>query len=297
MRISEEFHRARMRYYSRHGWAVSSIERLGFDIVHGCQLRCIGCPNSTLERKVYKISIEEFRRCLGNIDVQRVHLFRLFNFGEPLLHPDLPGIISEVSKQRFAVDILEISTNAQYHDFKMLTEAIKLNTLSRIAVSCDGDGTPEEYERLRPPAKWERLLEFLSKTMELRNKYAPDLRLMTRTICTSEEGQRRWKELLLPLGWVPEFRGWLALPDSIENRGDRPPAAPRRICSYMRGNSLYVDADGTVVPCCVHPIAFGLGNLMQQPFNEIRRSERRKHLMRQLKTGRDTMQVCKRCGY
>jgi len=57
-----------------------------FDIVHGCQLRCVGCPNSTLEPKIHRIPVEDFALCLGNIDVERIHTLRLYNYGEPLLH-------------------------------------------------------------------------------------------------------------------------------------------------------------------------------------------------------------------
>jgi hypothetical protein len=40
-----------------------SIYNLHFDIVHGCQLRCTGCPNSTLQPKIKRISVEDFNAC------------------------------------------------------------------------------------------------------------------------------------------------------------------------------------------------------------------------------------------
>jgi radical SAM protein with 4Fe4S-binding SPASM domain len=42
---------------------------LHFDIVHGYQLRYVGCPNSILGSKNQSIPVEDFARCLGNIDV------------------------------------------------------------------------------------------------------------------------------------------------------------------------------------------------------------------------------------
>ena len=42
---------------------------LGIDIVHGCQLRCIGCPNSLLQPKVQVMPVEDFDACLKNVDV------------------------------------------------------------------------------------------------------------------------------------------------------------------------------------------------------------------------------------
>jgi hypothetical protein len=44
---------------------ASSIYNFHFDIVQGCQLRCLGCPNSTLQPKIKRMSREDFERCLG----------------------------------------------------------------------------------------------------------------------------------------------------------------------------------------------------------------------------------------
>lgn len=50
---------------------------------------------------------------------------------------------------------------------------LRLEVLTRLVVSCDGDGTPESYERLRPPSRWERLIEFLERA-KLRDLEACD---------------------------------------------------------------------------------------------------------------------------
>jgi molybdenum cofactor biosynthesis enzyme MoaA len=92
---------------------ANSIFMLHADIVHGCQLRCVGCPNSTIMDKVERISVDDFKLILGNIDVDHVHTMRLYNYGEPLLHRDLPGIVEQIPAALEAV-IVEITTNAQY---------------------------------------------------------------------------------------------------------------------------------------------------------------------------------------
>ena len=71
---------------------------------------------------------------------------RLFNFGEPLLHHDLAGILACIPKQRWKTRFVEISTNAQFVDWPSFEEALRQRVLTQIAVSCDGDGTPAEYE-------------------------------------------------------------------------------------------------------------------------------------------------------
>ncbi|MDT8321284.1 MAG: SPASM domain-containing protein [Xanthomonadales bacterium] len=280
-----------------------------FDIVHGCQLRCIGCPNSTLLPKIQRIEIDDFERCMNNVDVDHVHTLRLFNFGEPLLHRNLSGIFQVIKRQRWAPDNVEISTNGQRVYWDDFEEALKLGVLTRLVVSCDGDGSPEAYERLRPPGKWDKFIEFLERSRELRDRHAPELELMTRSIVQSKQDALNWKRVLEPRGWNAEFRTWKALPEAKENMTGREIKPAKGICTFVAPserfshlyhgqlNQLYADWDGTVVPCCVHPKAAVLGNLKEQTYNEILRDERRKHFLALLEKDRKNMPICGICEY
>jgi len=289
--------------------SASSLHTFQIDIVHGCQLRCVGCPNSTLMDKVRRIEVEDFRRCMENVDVEHIQFMRLFNFGEPLLHENLNGIFEVLRDQPWRPEILEISTNAQHCNWEDFTSALKMGILDRLVVSCDGDGTPEQYEALRPPSKWQKLLEFLQRARELRDNYAPDLDLVTRTIVEDVESMNRWREILAPLGWEPEFRDWKVLPESRENRTGRAMVVPMDVCTFMAPssrfgmsyhgevNQLYVDASGTVVPCCAHPKAADLGNLLEQRATELLSSPKRDAFIKRLETDRGSIPICNACEF
>jgi radical SAM protein with 4Fe4S-binding SPASM domain len=281
---------------------------LHFDIVHGCQLRCVGCPNSTLEPKIQRISVEDFALCLGNIDVERIHTLRLFNYGEPLLHKQLSSIVAQIPRQRWKASVVEISTNAQWVDWHDFEEALKQEVITRLCVSCDGDGSPEQYEELRPPSKWEKLIEFLDRAAYLRDRWAPAMQLWTRTVVRTKKDMQRWEEVLRPRGWMPEFRRWMALPESAQNMTGRAVVTPKAACVFMADpqvftahpwfgeiNLLYVDADGTVVPCCMHPRAGEFGNLKTQKYSEILRGQARERFRNDLETRRATMSICGTC--
>ena len=60
-------------------------------------------------------------------------------------------------------------------------------------------------------------------------------------------------------------------------------------------NLLYVDADGTVVPCCMHPKAGDFGNLMTQKYSEILHGEARRKFRSDLDTRRASMSICGTC--
>jgi hypothetical protein len=274
---------------------------LHFDIVHGCQLRCVGCPNSTLEPKIQRISVDDFAQCLGNIDVERIHTLRLFNYGEPLLHKQLASIVAEIPKQRWKASCVEISTNAQWVDWHELEEAIKQEVLTRLVVSCDGDGSPEQYEALRPPSKWEKLIEFLDRAAYLRDRWAPAMQLWTRTVVRTRKDMDRWNEVLQPRGWTPEFRRWMALPESAKNMTGRATITPNAPCVFWRNRRSSPRTPGSArstsstwmptapwspAACIRAPGEFG--NLMTQKYSEIVAGDPRRKFKDELATGRAT---------
>jgi len=259
--------------------------------------------------KVRRMAVEDFRKCIDNLDVEFIQYFRLFNFGEPLLHDNLTGILSVLREQSWRAEVLELSTNAQFCNWDDFATALQVGVLTRLVVSCDGDGTPGEYETLRPPSKWEKLVEFLERARQLRDRYAPGLNLVTRTIVEDVQSMKRWENLLVPLGWEPEFRDWKVLPDSKENKTGREIRVPMDVCTFLAPstrfteryhgevNQLYVDASGTVVPCCAHPKAANLGNLMEQRATELLASPERQAFIQQLEANRRVVPICNKCEF
>jgi radical SAM protein with 4Fe4S-binding SPASM domain len=277
---------------------TTEIRTIQFDIVGGCQLRCVGCPNSTLLPKVTRIDPLVFATCLRNIDVQRVRLLRLFNYGEPLLHDDLPSVFDAlVTAPGFAIGLVEISTNAQSVRWDQLENVIRRGRLNHLVVSCDGDGTPPSYERFRPPSKWEKLIEFLKKARELRERHCPSLELMTRTVVFNRADIARWQAVLAPLGWRPEFRRWKNLVGGAENFSGRDWRPGQGVCKFLEPGQLYVGSDGTVIPCCAHPGAGRFGNLRTEKWSDIFVGKARLDFIKELRSERESMEICGKCEY
>jgi MoaA/NifB/PqqE/SkfB family radical SAM enzyme len=271
---------------------------LGFDIVGGCQLRCVGCPNSTLRPKAKPMAVADFARCMANIDVDRIDRMRMFNYGEPLLHPDLPGIFRVLADHRDRIASIEISTNAQFARWGQIEEVMHMKLLTHLAVSCDGDGTPESYERLRPPGRWPKLIEFLTRVGEMRERLDPNLQLFTRTVISKRADMERWTSVLEPLGWRAEFRGWKILPQSAENPSGRELVPGQGACVFVEAlTQLYVAGDGTVVPCCVHPRAGELGSLLTSKWSEIAEGPKRASFIHEMESNRAAMEICSACEF
>ena len=261
-------------------------------------MRCVGCPVTGLSPKVDRIPVDVFDQCLRQVDVNFVRTLRLFNYGEPLLHGDLPGIIERIPRQTWRVEEVEISTNAQHVDWRQFEAVLQMGIVTALVVSCDGDGTPEMYERLRPPSKWEKLTEFLIKARELRDRYCPHLQLRTRTIVPDWEQRSRWNDILGPLGWEPEFRHFYNLPDAPTRPSGRDIQPGQGVCFFLEaGNQLYVNSQGIVVPCCAHPNAGFYGDLKIHKFSRIWPGAARLRFITALNTRRDSLRVCRDCEF
>ena len=65
-------------------------------------------------------------------------------------------------------------------------------------------------------------------------------------------------------------------------------------CSHA-ASYVKVDLDGTVYPCCRSPRELQMGNINEQPFDEIWNGARYRELRRRMQTG-DLPECCKGCG-
>ena len=80
-------------YINRINFEEIEVKKVQFDIVDGCNLRCIGCPNSVSKPSVNPIPTDVLVRRIQNIDVGSIKQINLYRFGEPLFHPELPVIL------------------------------------------------------------------------------------------------------------------------------------------------------------------------------------------------------------
>jgi radical SAM protein with 4Fe4S-binding SPASM domain len=276
----------------------SSLACVHIDIVGGCQLKCVGCPEAINARKIIMIEPELLRKCLNNIDVDSIGMLRLFNFGEPLLHKKLLEVMNVVDEFRAGhvrVGRVEISTNAQGSNMPQFEQVLKNGSLDVVVVSCDGDGTREQYEEMRPPSKWTKLLRFLDAVANIKAQNNLDVFLQTRTVVQSKEDEERWNSVLLPRGWTPEFRSRYNLPGAPETRSGHALQMGAGICAHLKNPSLFVDADGTVVPCCAHPRAGVFGNLASHKFSEIAAGVPRTQFVEFMDKRRPEMNICNEC--
>jgi len=270
------------------------LQRLGMDIVGGCNLKCVGCPNSTLDRKIRFTELDDFSKILNNIDVSHVEFFKLYNFGESFLHPDIGKFLAIIPKQKWSVKHIELSTNGQIVDEEKIRSVLSNKRVTRFGISADGDCTPEEYERLRSGAKWEKLINFMEMSSRIHIDCGSTAKMFLKIICTGNK--KEWKVLAGKYGFSIEWLDWRRPPEAKMFEGQQKRSL-HKVCKYVKSTKIrcFVGWDGLVVPCCCHPRAAVLGNLLKERFTDIYHGSKRKAFIRTMRRNRPTMKICGNC--
>ncbi|HUG70171.1 MAG TPA: radical SAM protein [Pirellulaceae bacterium] len=143
------------------------------DVSGVCNLRCLACPRSDrFERHPSKgyMSVETFRQVLDKIlrEDPLVGNVQLYQWGEPLLNPQLPEIIHAANDRGVKT---AISSNMSVNrDLEPIIAAGP----GRFRVSVSGTGA--EYEAIHVYGQWKKLHRNLLRLGELKAKYNPEMK-------------------------------------------------------------------------------------------------------------------------
>lgn len=133
-----------------------------------CQLSCPECPvgrRGGANRRAVNMSIALFESVLEQVR-STAHTMQFYFQGEPLLHPQLPEMISRAHEAGLYTIV---STNAQILTNEMAIELVK-SGLNRIIVSIDGF-SQSSYESYRVGGKLEKALFGLRYLKHARLRY------------------------------------------------------------------------------------------------------------------------------
>ena len=276
---------------------------LTLDPASVCNLRCPFCPTGAgygaFPRTV--LSAELFSRIMGNLRVDLIQRVELYNWGEPLLNPNLADFIRFFSERRAET---EVSTNLSQRDYDETYLATLVEAgLSTLIVSIDG-ATQESYERYRIRGNLERVLGNMRRLMEVKRELRSETPTVTFKMLLNRYNQEEVEaaeQLAQEVGAVFLLNEKFWCPDEVREEwvaGDASVPTPPQgytikheevISTYCRQlwESVIVTSTGDVHPCCLtYEPEHAIGNLADRDVMAIRNGERAVYL-RRLVTGAD----------
>jgi len=245
------------------------------DVVGGCNLRCPSCPQGNSQDLAHfkgVMKVELFRSIMEKIarETPKVSDIGLFNWAEPLLHPQLPELIRLVNHHGFPCH-LSSNLNLVREDF---AEVFKARP-AHFRVSISGSKSAN-YSQTHQRGNIERVIQNMYKIREILNKLDSKTHievLYHRYIHNMGEDYERIAELSWELGFefhpvwaylmpleksLDYFAGKISAKDMkiIELFAIRPEEA-RKISlkyltsgCYLRSCRTAINSDGSVALCC-----------------------------------------------
>ena len=216
-------------------------ETVRVETTNACNARCVICPHKSMERAVQRMDDRLYERIVDECAEGGCREMHLHNFGEPLLDRHLEDRIRH-AKQR-GVPRVKIFSNGSLLSEDRARGLIRAG-LDEIKISIDG-ASKEEFERIRYPLKFDRVIENIRTLVAVRN--AEQAKLSIQVACCSTSDKTATMATLE--GIVDRFsfgkiHNWACGEDTVGAGGVRKP------CSRL-WRTFTVLANGDVSLCCL----------------------------------------------
>ena len=285
---------------------------------NACNLRCPLCPTGrgTLGRKTGFLPLDLFRKCIGELGPYLIEI-NVSNYGEPMLHKDLPAMIAAAKATGARV---AMGCNGHFLDADSARQLIE-SGLDLVYISFDGIDQ-ETYEKYRVRGDFAKVCEGVRTLLAQRKALGrtnPFVELQFLVMKHNETQMEAFRAMADEIGadrriikpvsfnvadWDdPETRDAFAdfFPENDAYRVYRREGEAWRwkkdglaFCTAP-WRSVTVLCDGSIVPCCRDPHGqHTMGNVADgvlKVWNNKRFRAFRKHLA----TRRDKMPICMVC--
>jgi radical SAM protein with 4Fe4S-binding SPASM domain len=283
------------------------------DPINVCNLRCPLCPTGrgVLARPRGRMALADLQRLADQI-TPYAYRVELYNWGEPLLHPDIFAMIELFSRRRVSVGLSSNLNALDAEDARRLVQS----GLNQLVVSIDG-ATQETYAAYRRRGNLETVLgnlELLLNTRRALGRRNPFVVWRMLVGKHNEQEIEAVRTMAADMGVdsfstgvlyvdtqdTEQVEQWLPTDPSyspydydaqeLENRWD---------CRDL-WESMVINWDGGVSPCCwLHDPQYDFGNVTQQTVRQVWNgpsylSARRMIGRRKVEPG-DPPTICHRC--
>lgn len=262
------------RHWKRRDLKLTSYPvSLFIDTVNVCNLRCPFCPTGTgdLDRSRGFMPVDLFKRVIDEVAAHTYMVF-LFDWGEPLLHPQLCDLIEYANGHRMYTCVhsnFSVALNEQK------AEHMIRSGLSHLSLSVDG-ASQGVYEQYRKKGQLDLVLkniELMIRTRQRMGLSRPHLRWRFLAFKHNEHEIDKAREIAKELG-VDEFSvaggavedpSWAAVNHyRYTFMDDLPPT-----CSWPWFSSV-IHMDGGIGSCCYQNSSkYNLGSLKEEDFLSV----------------------------
>jgi len=256
-----------------------------------CSLKCHFCPQSstTFDFSRALLSFEGFRQIIDYFE-EFVDTVMLFNWGEPLINPELTRMIRYASERQMRTVIHSNCNNLN----ESLAEDLVASGLSTMVASIDG-ASEESYAAYRRGGSFTSALKGLKLLCDKKRELVsdtPDITWKFLIFRHNEHEMDKARRLAEEVGVKINFEFAVApgefspsIPEySYDNSKEKFMRYYGLPCEQL-WRAVAIHADGTILPCCmVSEMKYSVGNFFRDDFRSLWNGERYRFL-RQVASG------------
>jgi radical SAM protein with 4Fe4S-binding SPASM domain len=260
-----------------------------------CNLYCPMCPRETHKQPKEDMSDQIFERLVEGAARTGEHMM-LIGLGEPFMDRKIFDRIEFCEKHGVAT---LLSTNGTFLD-EALAARLLDSRLRHITLSFDG-ATKETFEHYRKGAKFEKVRDNFVRFCRMKHARGTKLQIVVQMVRMpgnaheADEFRRFWSGI----EGVDQVRIKEDETNLVQPEKQSRATSIQRRCHYLWRGAMYVKQDGRVFPCCQSYSLDGahVGDLREQPLEEIFNSEEMRRLRRAHTEGRAAeIDMCARCS-
>lgn len=252
------------------------------DPINMCNLHCPLCPTGrgVLARPRGRMALSDFYRIIDQI-TPYAYRIELYNWGEPLLHPEIAEMVEYASRRRIAVGL---SSNLNRLD-RAMTERLIRSELSQLIVDMDG-ATQSSYATYRQGGNLEAVLTNLKMLIDVRGELGRTTPFVIARALVGKHNQdeiEAIRQMAYDIGVdsfstgvlyvdtrnAQQVQEWV--PDNLAFSPYRAGTAPENAWAcHDLWESMVINWDGGVAPCCwLHDPQYDFGNTRQESLRQI----------------------------
>lgn len=254
---------------------ITGWKNIAIDIVDNCNLRCKSCPQGRkiMESSSNKMSLELFEKIIDKAESEGFKTIGLFNWTEPLLHPQLDKFIKHIKVKNMDVCL---STNLSLRNIDNLLKSFD-NGLDSCYVTVSGY-SQEVHEINHIGSDINIVKKNLTKLSEyLRSKNISTYKVLVKYLVFSYNvcEKELFGEFCNKLGFLIEFVDALEFACVSNDKNDIEYDIPHKKKDFFVCNMLFynlpLDYKGDVYVCCADPnTPLGyIGNYLDMSQEEI----------------------------
>jgi radical SAM protein with 4Fe4S-binding SPASM domain len=281
--------------------------RIFIEPVNFCNLKCIMCPSVKNRESKTAINTRKAIEILKFL-APYSHTLHLYEWGEPLLHPDIMALISASVELQYQV---RLSTNMNTDNFELI-EFLGKSDIKKIRVSIDA-ASPLVYSKIRVNGDFDKVLrniKLLVKTRDSMNKKRPFIELAFIIMNYNQHEIERFKELAISLKVDRVYYKTMTpfteeenkyLPDKKYHgygQGKLSPDIKVDTC-IMPFEAVLISSTGDVYPCgfarALNKLKYG--NIYSNSIKEIWNSKEAALLRSRIKENISLVDPCNRCDH